>query len=166
MIVFDASTLILLARIELLDMFVRDFPGKVLIPETVKVETIGGDREGSRIIERLIEDGQIVVKKVKNTGLVKKFRSDFCIDAGEAEALALALEEQTAIIATDDRNAIKASKLLRLDFITAIAVLVRAVEKGRVARDDGIVKLGKLRSIGRYGRPILEDAETRIRGGI
>ena len=38
MIIFDASTLILLARIEILELFVSNFQGKVLIPHSVEIE--------------------------------------------------------------------------------------------------------------------------------
>lgn len=146
-------------------MFIEDFPGKVLIPVKVKAEAIGETREGSKIIARLIEEGRIIVKQPKNTGLIKKIALDFSIDAGEAAALALALEEKEAIIATDDRNAIRACKLLRLNFITALAVLIRAVEKGHLTKEEGLARLGRLRTIGRYGRAILQDAERRLQGG-
>lgn len=45
--------------------------------------------------------------------LVRKLMDDFSIDVGEAEALTLALNKKDAMIATDDRNAIRASKLLK-----------------------------------------------------
>jgi len=43
---------------------------------------------------------------------------DFNIDEGEAEALLLAIQAGAETIATDDRNAIRASKLLKIDFVT------------------------------------------------
>ena len=39
MIVFDSSTLILLAKKELLDMFLDNFDGIVAVPEAVREET-------------------------------------------------------------------------------------------------------------------------------
>jgi predicted nucleic acid-binding protein len=48
---------------------------------------------------------------------------------GEAEALVLALEKEAVVVATDDRNAIRACKVLRINFVTSLGILVRAVEK-------------------------------------
>ena len=103
--------------------------------------------------------------KVKNVALVKRFMDDFSIDAGEAEALTLAGEKKAGIVATDDRNAIRACKLLKLEFVTAVSFLIRAVEKGVLSKDEGIVKLKQLQSIGRYSKQILDDAAQQIQGG-
>lgn len=40
-----------------------------------------------------------------------KLMEDFNIDEGEAEALILAIQEKAIMVATDDRNAIRACKL-------------------------------------------------------
>ena len=103
--------------------------------------------------------------KVKNVALVKRFMDDFSIDAGEAVALTLAGEKKAGIVATDDRNAIRACKLLKLEFVTAVSFLIRAVEKGVLSKDEGIVKLRQLQSIGRYSKQILDDAAQQIQGG-
>jgi len=83
----------------------------------------------------------------------------------EAEALTLALQEKAALVATDDRNAIRACKILKIDFTTAIAVLMRAYEKRLITKDEAIIKLLKLESIARYNRNIIEDARQIIEGG-
>jgi predicted nucleic acid-binding protein len=165
MIVLDASTLILLAKIDILDLFISDVQDNVLIPEKVRSEATAEEKEETRFIIKCIADGKISVAKIKNTALAKKFAADFNIDAGEAEALALAIEKKAGIVATDDRNAIRACKVLKLDFITAVAVLVRAVEKGLIEKDEGLVKLHKLQSVGRYNKAIIEDAARQIEGG-
>jgi len=77
----------------------------------------------------------------------------------------LAGEKKAGIVATDDRNAIRACKLLKLEFVTAVSFLIRAVEKGVLSKDEGIVKLKRLHSIGRYSKQILEDAAQQIQGG-
>lgn len=165
MVIFDASTLILLARIGLLDEFVARVQGGVVIPGEVTTEVLCGEREEMQTLISSIEEQRIAVVKVKDRALTRKLMADFSIDAGEAEALALALGEHDAIVATDDRNAIRACKALKLEFITAIAVLVRAVEKGVIEKEEGLIKLQKLQSIGRYGKTIIEDARKLIQGG-
>ncbi len=164
-IIFDASTLILLARIGLLDLFLASFEGTIIIPEKVRSEVIRLDKEDAESINRCIENKKIDIVKVKSAALVKKLMEDFSIDVGEAEAITLASEEKAGVVATDDRNAIRACKLLKLEFVTAVSFLVRAVEKGMISRDEGIIKLDKLQSIGRYSRQIVDDAARQIRGG-
>lgn len=165
MVIFDASTLILLAKLDLLDIFVAHYRGDIFVPQMVRAEAITKDKYETPSISRHIESNRIIVVKVKNAPLAKKLMTDFSIDAGEAEALVYAMEKKTSVIATDDRNAIRACKMLGIDFVTAIAFLVRAVEKGLVERDDGMFKLRKLQNIGRYSKAIINDAARKIEGG-
>jgi predicted nucleic acid-binding protein len=165
MIVFDSSTLILLARIDVLDLFLSSFEGDVLIPEKVKVEVLRAGKEDAESINTYIESNKIRVVKVKSEAIVKKLMDDFSIDIGEAEALTLATEKKAGIVATDDRSAIRACKLLKLEFVTAVSFLIRAEEKRLISKDEGIMKLKRLQSIGRYSKQILDDAARRIQGG-
>jgi predicted nucleic acid-binding protein len=118
------------------------------------------------LITKLISEKKIKVMKVKEKEKVKKLMMDFNIDRGEAEAILLALQKGCRVIATDDRNAIKACKLLKLDFITVISILTRAFEKGLIERDEALAKLDKLSSVGRYSKKIINDATERITGGF
>ncbi|MGQ3683730.1 MAG: hypothetical protein ACUBOA_01725 [Candidatus Loosdrechtia sp.] len=163
MLVFDSSTLILLAKTDLLELFVLDFRGKVLIPQKVKAEICREKNEETPLIVKLIKDKRIEILEAKNSSQIKKLMDDFNIDAGEAEALSLAVQEGASVVATDDRNAIRACKILKLDFITAIAVLIRAFEKNFIDSDEAIVKLQKLKSIGRYSKTIIDDATKKIK---
>lgn len=165
MIIFDSSTLILLARADILDLFLDSFDDSIVIPEMVRLELTTAGKEDTRSILRHIEGKRISVVRVKNTALVKKLMDDLSIDVGEAEALVLAIERKAGILATDDRNAIRACKILKLEFITAISVLIRAVEKGLLDREEGLAKLSRLQSIGRYGKAIIDDAARKIEGG-
>jgi len=129
MIAFDASTLILLAKINILELFVSNFPGAVLIPEKVREEACIEKTEETPLLLKLIQDNKIEVVKVRKSTLTKKLMDDFNIDSGEAEALALALQKKVSVIGTDDRNAIRACRILKIDFTTAVAVLIRTFEK-------------------------------------
>lgn len=165
MIVFDSSTMILLAKIDLLDLFISNFHGKVLIPEKVMAEVGKEHREELPAIEMLIKDKRIDVLKIRNVIQIKKLMEDFTIDQGEAEAITLALREGINVIATDDRNAIRACRMLKIHFVTAIAILVRAFEKNLIDRDSAFIKLQKLQAVGRYSKAILKDATKQLKGG-
>jgi len=165
MIVFDTSTLILLSKAELLEIFLSDFKGKILMPGKVREEILAGSKEGVPLIVKLINEKKIHVSKVKNTKAVMKLMEDFNIDEGEAEALILAIQEKAIMVATDDGNAIKACKLLKMDFTTAITFLIRAFGKNLIGQDESLIKLQKLISMGRYDKKIIEDATKRIKEG-
>lgn len=166
MIVFDSSTIILLAKIDLLEMFISNFHSRVAIPEKVRLEVYKGEGEETPLIVKLIGDNKIKVLKAKSSSQIKKLMEDFNIGSGEAEVLALAIQERAGIIATDDKNAIRASKILKIDFTTAIAILIRAHEKSLIEKEEALIKLEKLRSIGRYSRAIIGNATRQIKGGV
>jgi len=165
-IVFDASTIILLSKIDILELFISNYRGRILISETVSLEICTEGREETPLIVKLIEDKRIKILKVKNSGQIKKLMMDFNIDAGEAETLILAIQEGALMVATDDRNAIRACKILKLDFVTAVAILIRAFEKNLIDTDEALIKLQKLQSVGRYSMAIIEDAIKQIKGGV
>ena len=164
MILFDASTLILLAKIEMLDIFVTGFEKKVVISDKVWEEVLEGSSPDVPLIARLVEERRIDVLRPKDKKLVRRLMEDFNIDEGEAETLTLAMEKKASLVATDDKNAIRACKVMRLDFTTAIAVLVRACERNLIQADEALVKLQKLQSFARYKKTIIETARNQIEG--
>ena len=64
MIVLDASTIILLGKINLLETFVLTFSGRVLISEKVRDGISIKETEENPLIVKLIEDKKIRVSKV------------------------------------------------------------------------------------------------------
>ena len=56
--------------------------------------------------------------------------------------------------------------MLKIEFITAIAVLIRAFEKQLIDKNEALLKLQRLGYIGRYSKAIIADAERQIKGGI
>ncbi|MBT8368020.1 MAG: hypothetical protein KJP23_25270 [Deltaproteobacteria bacterium] len=163
MINFDASTLILLIKIDLLELFISNYKRSLVIPKKVKTEVCVDGREETPHLKNLIQERQIEVLTAKNPRQKRKLMVDFNIDEGEAEALLLAFQKEAELIATDDRNAIRAAKLLKIDFVTAIGFLIRAAEKKLIEKDEALFKLEKLRILRRYSLPIIENAENRIK---
>lgn len=160
--VFDASTLILLAKIELL----REIKGeiKIIIPEKVKAECLSKEGIDSLLISALIKEKKIEVKKAGNVVAIKKLRNDFKIESGEAEAIWLA-KSLNCPVAVDDGPAIKACKVIGQRFTTAIHLLLELVSRNRLELQMAMAKLEKLSHYGRYSRTIIEDAKMRLKGG-
>lgn len=161
-IVFDASTLILTARIDLLHLIAGDLQGRMLMPDAVEREVCRKGNPDAAVISQLVVAGRIEVKRIAVSRELEKLEEDLAIDRGEAAAILLARNEGADLVATDDRNAIRACRLLGLGFVPTPALLVRAVEKGIVARQAGLLKLEKLQTIGRYRREIIRHAAAAI----
>ena len=161
-IVFDASTLILLSKIELLREVIEEV--KIIIPEKVKTECLSKEGIDTLLISTLIREKKIEVKKVGNAEAIKKIQRDFRIEAGEAEALWLARRLKCPI-AVDDGLTIKACKVIGQRFTTAIHFLLNLASQKRLELPIAVAKLEKLSHYGRYHREIIEDATKHLKGG-
>lgn len=162
-IVFDSSTLILLAKVDILRTVTEEF--QAVIPERVKRECIRKDTFDAHLISALIEGGGINVIKATRKELIDRLSKDFKIHRGEAEALALAFEKNFTL-AVDDLLTIKACKILNHRFTTAIHFLINIAENGKIKKQTALVKLDKLSLYGRYNRKIIDDAIKRLKGGV
>jgi len=163
MIVFDAPTLILIAKAELLDVFLASVEISVAIPETVEKECCASKRTlDAALIQRAMEESRIRTVVVKNQRLVDRLETDFGLGRGEAEAIALAVGERAQLVAIDDKNGINACKLMGIAFTTALGILVRSREKRLLERSDALEKLALLAKYGRYKGSVIEDARRKL----
>lgn len=163
MFIFDSSTLILTAKIELLGLFLDDIGMEVAIPRAVEEECCGGKKTlDALMIQKAVEESRIRVRSVKNRKLVLKLEADFSMGRGESEAIALALQERAQLVGVDDKHGINACKLTGVPFTTAIAILLRSRQKGLIDKDDALARLSSLARHGRYKNSILEDGKRRL----
>ncbi len=163
MIVFNSSTLILLAKVELLDTFLAEIKDNVVIPKQVQTECCEEKQSvDALLIRQAIQEKKLFVQPLKDRRLYGKILVDFPLGKGEAEALALAASQKAWLFATDDKKAIQASKLLKVPFTTALDILVRMYGEGILEKQEARAKLEALRTFGRYKREIIEDAKSRL----
>ena len=163
MIVFDASTLILIAKAELLDSVLADIELEAAIPVAVEKECCGVKKSlDALLIQKALDELRLKVIAVKNKKLVVKLQEDFSLGRGEAEAVVLTLAEKAQILGIDDKNGINACKLLGITFTTAIGILVRSCEKGLLTGSEALTKLTTLAKHGPYKESILEDARRKL----
>jgi len=160
--IFDFSTLILLAKIDLLRESAEDI--SIVIPPKVKEECLFKESLDALLIKTLIAEGKIEVEKAGNQEAVRKLRADFRIEAGEAQALWLG-KRLGVPLAVDDGPMIKACKVLGVQFVTAIHFLVNLRARGKLELPLALAKLDALAVYGRYSRKIIEDATQRLKGG-
>src|SRR5579864_2520675 len=163
MIVLDSSTLILITKVELLDLFLANVSVPVAIPGEVEEECCGLKKAlDAVIIQRALNESLIKTVVVKNRRLVAKLQADFSLGRGEAEAITLALYEKAKALGIDDKNGINACKLLGIAFTTAVGILIRMCEKRLLTKSEALAKLEGLARHGRYRKSILEDARRQL----
>lgn len=163
MVVFDASTLILIAKAQLLNLFLASINLPVAIPSEVAKECVSSKKAlDALIIQKALDESRIKVLAVQNHRLVAKLQGDFGLGRGEAEAIALALSEKAQLLAIDDKNGINACKLLGIAFTTAVGILIRSRGKGLIEGTDAFAKLEVLAKYGRYKSSMIEDARLKL----
>jgi hypothetical protein len=163
MIVFDASTLILITKAEVLDLFLVGVNARVAIPSEVAKECCDSKKAlDAIIIQKALDESRIEVVPVRNHRLVAKLQADFSLGKGEAEAIALALIEKAQLLGVDDKSGINACRVLGIAFTTAVGILIRSREKGLVEGPDALAKLALLATHGRYKNSIIEDAKLKL----
>lgn len=161
-VVFDSSTLILLAKIDLLREIAEEHA--IIVPVKVKEECLRKESPDALLIKALITEKKVDVKKAGSPDAVGKLQRDFRIEAAEAEALWLA-KRLDCPIAVDDGPTIKACKVMGRRFATAIHFLLDLASRGKLARPMAFAKLEKISTYGRYSRKIIEDTAKRLKGG-
>src|SRR3981081_358394 len=151
MFIFDASTLILIAKTEILDPFLRDVGHDVTIPFEVEKECCSVKKSlDALMIRKALDESRIRVIAVKDRKLVTSVEEDFGLGRGEAEAIVLALAAKARVLGIDDKNGINACKLLGVAFTTAVGILVRMCDKRLLTKREALATTGGLARHGRY----------------
>ncbi len=151
-IVSDASTLILLQKISLLDKLAENF--EFIIPEEVYKETVinGKAKKFSDAyqIENKIKENLMKVKKIKDKNRVNKIINEFGTAEGESESIILFLELKADILATDDHKSINVCRAYNIPFITALAFVLYSHIRKFVANNEAKKMIEELSIYGRY----------------
>lgn len=124
--VSDASPLINLARIGSLDLL-RQLYSRIALPEAVRLEVVvvGAGRPGSSEVEAA---DWIDLCVVHNIQLVQALQED--LDAGEAEAIALAVESGADLLLMDEHRGRETARHLGLRPFGLVGVLAEAKHAG------------------------------------
>lgn len=124
-VVSDSSVLINLAWIQQLDLLPRLY-GEVIVPMAVWQEVVadGADKPGAEEVKTAV---WLQVKEPENKALIHALRQD--LDAGEAEAIALAIEQNADLLLMDERIGRAAAQHFDLPVIGLIGILIAAKQK-------------------------------------
>ena len=129
-VVSNSSVLISLSAIGQLDLLHKEFPEGVLIPRAVWQEVVatGQGRSGAR---QVASASWIQIVEISDSNLAAMLRAD--LDAGEAEALVLAREQQAATALLDEKDARKVARKLGLSVLGTVGILIWAKRAGQIA---------------------------------
>jgi uncharacterized protein len=130
-VIVDTSVLITLAAAEQFDLL-RHFFEKVYVPPAVWEETSMGRRTfGMAEAQKARTQGWLIVQKPHSLDRIE--RLSFRLQAGETEALALALELPGALLLIDDAQGRRAAGALGISYTGTLGVLLRAKREGKIA---------------------------------
>lgn len=168
LVVADASSLILLEKIKLLDTLLQH-EIRVTIPKEVQKEAVEKGRikraPDAFALEEKIKQGRISVKEVHGKKQVKNLMTTFKLEAGEAEAIALFQQEKADLLTTDDRFAINACRALNIPISGSTSFVTSSFEKGLISKNQGMQMIETLAKEGRYKDEIIFQALHTIQGG-
>lgn len=116
-IISDATCIIALHRIGRLSIL-KSLYGTIMVPPAVMREILD------------IHEKWIKVEEIKNIDLVTSLLH--MLDAGESEAIALAVEHPRSLLITDDRKARKMALSFRVRITGTLGVLALALRNGLV----------------------------------
>lgn len=128
-VVSDASPIIGLAAVGQLDLLRTQF-GRVLIPQAVLEEITAADSSAPGVRE-VRRESWIQVVEVKDSSSTEALALE--LDRGEAEAIALAIEQKADLLLLDERRARLVATRLGRPVIGVLGILVSAKQQGLLA---------------------------------
>jgi uncharacterized protein len=130
-VVSNTSPILNLAIIGRLDLLQGQF-GKISIPPAVQAELmLGSGFPGTPLIEEAIAAGWLHVQSLDRVELAHVLRRE--LDAGESEAIALAVQLRVSTVLMDEHAGRAAAHGLGLTPIGVLGVLLRAKRAGSLS---------------------------------
>src|SRR3989344_3704349 len=114
------------------------------------------------VVKNRKEEEAINKKRISNKKMCSKIMEDFNVGKGEAETIALCLENKLDII-TDDKKAINACRVLKIKFTTIPNILVEMSREKIITKSQAETYAVKLERIGRYKKEIIEKIKEDIK---
>jgi hypothetical protein len=165
-VICDSSLLILISKLELLDLMLEAF-GDVLIPQAVYIEAVEQGKKLKKIdsflIEKNVNDGKISIEKVKNLNEKEKLINNFNLHEGESEAIILYLEKKADLLGTDDYRTLKACKILKIKYFTTPLFISRCYSNKKLPKQIILLKLDKLLELGWYKEELIREFKNKIK---
>lgn len=161
-VVFDSTSLILTAKIDLLSSLTGEMD--IMVTPTVKEESTAMDSPDARMIDQQIQEGRIDIVEPGDEE-IKNLVENYKLDSGEASSIALHRTKEAELLATDDGKAIEACRIMDISYTTILKLLQRAEEKDIINQERAVAKLEELEKYGWYKNRHIEKTREKIKGG-
>ena len=163
-VVSDASPLILLAKIERLNLL-KELYSEVIIPSQVRDEVLKQRDKSSSLLVLEMDKGWIKVEEVGLSSEVKEIGEKLELHEGEMYALSLALHASVQDFLADDKLARIAARILGLRAIGCLGIVRRAYEIGILTKNEAVEAIQKLVKAGLWISPeVLGEVLTSMEG--
>jgi len=164
-IICDSSILILISKLEMLDLLIDVFE-EILIPKAVFIESVEQGKKLKKmdafLIEKKINEGKIIIENIKNLTEKEKFMNDFNLHEGEAEALILYSERNAELFGTDDYRTLKVCKILDIKYFTTPLFIIRCYVIEKLSKKMAMLKFEKLEEFGWYNEENMIEFKNQI----
>ena len=154
-IIIDATALILLAKVSVLETFVSR--NDIFTSEEVYSEVILGKDKGrfdSIVVDKLVQEKKI---KIKTSDMVikRKINNLFNLKGGELEVVSMAYKTGDFVL-SDDRKCIRVAKALGVCFITSLDVITVLYKKKIITKQKAFNCISDLEKYGWYAKDIIK----------
>ena len=161
-IIADSTALILLAKVSVLETFVKRndvITSEVVYEEVVKGKEIG--RIDSILVEKLVHGKNLKVK-APNNSVKNNIQKLFNLKGGELEAVALAYKTNNTIL-SDDKKCLNTAKALGIGFITSLDVIVVLYKKRIITKEKALKCIAELEEYGWYAKNLIKSYREELK---
>ena len=129
-VVADTGPLIALARVERLELLQQRYE-RVVVPPAVHAELVlDSDRPGARVLSGAFNAGWLTVGSVTDSALVRELAR--LLGPGEAEAIALAEQEDACFLLVDDARGRRIARSRDIAVVGVAGVLLAGKSRGEL----------------------------------
>lgn len=143
----NSSVLIALSSIGQLSILTQRFLDGILIPQAVWYEVVetGAGRAGATEVAAGL-NVWLTVQEVKNKTLISALQQD--LDQGEAEAIALIIEQPSEALLLDEKKARQVARRMNLPILGTVGLLIWAKRQGAIVNLQE--QLDALRTVAKF----------------
>ena len=160
--VLDSSAIIALSQLRYWK-YLNQILDEILVPRAVYEEICvkGRGLPGDAELRRLLNEGLVTVRKIRNRVLVDALLDPLAL--GEAEVLALAIEENADYVVIDDKTARMRARNMGLKVIGTLRILRMIFDANLIDKNEFIRALETLKNIGfRISDKIIERVKQEL----
>ena len=161
-IIADATALILLSKVSILETFVNRnniITSKIVYQEVVRGKEKG--REDSILVERLVQENKIKLK-IPNESIKNNIERLFNLKDGELEIVSLVYKTSHTIL-SDDKKCLNVAKALGIGFITSLDVIIVQLKKKAITKKKALGCIDELEEYGWYSKNLIKYYKEAIK---